>query len=206
MNPTHGANFPLELPISKSPRAHGPQSDPRFTLHQCQPRADKLDARQRRLCLADHAFAEALRSRVGSTERWSAFVDGAAFYINLERPCARCGDYRKRTRDRSCYRCHLNRGAENFERIKAGLAPKVMRSKDSHLDLVDRQRREREGECQVRKFGSITVTCWPTGRLEILFPDGHREPDLAKTGGPHVHKLMQMLPELRDALVWAGWY
>lgn len=90
--------------------------------------------------------------------------------------------------------------------MKAGLAPRVMRNKDSHLDLLDRQRSEREGECQMREFGSLTVTRWPTGRLEVLFPDGHRELDLAKTGGPHVHRLIEMLPELRDALVWAGWY
>jgi len=201
-----GRTFLLERTIPKSSRPYGPQSDPRFALHQCQPRADKLDARQRRLCHADHGFKEALRQRVASEERWSAFMDGAAFYINLERPCARCGDFRKRTRDRSCYRCHLNRGAENFERMKAGLAPKVMRNKDSHLDLLERQRREREGECQVREFGSITVTRWPTGRLEVLFPDGYREPDLAKRGGQHVHWLMGEQPELKDALIWAGWY
>ena len=90
--------------------------------------------------------------------------------------------------------------------MKAGLAPKVMRNKDSHLDLLERQRAEREGECDTREFGSLTVIRWPTGRLEILFPDGHHEPDLGKTGGRHVHKLMYMLPELKDALIWAGWY
>lgn len=201
-----GRSSAKERNISKSSRPHGPQSDPRFALHQRQPRADKLDARQRRLCLADHGFKEALRQRVASEDRFSAFLDGAAYYIALERPCGRCGDFRKRTRDRSCYRCHLLRGAENFERMKAGLAPKVMRNKDSHLDLLDRQRAEREGEYQIREFGSVTVTRWPTGRLEVLFPDGHHETDLAKTGGRHVHKLMEMLPELKDALIWAGWY
>lgn len=182
------------------------QSDPRFILHQCQPRADKLDARQRRLCHADHGFKAALKRRVASEARWSAFLDGAASYINLERPCARCGDFRKRTRDRSCYRCHLLRGAENFERMKAGLAPKVLRNKDSHLDLLERQRAEREGECDTREFGTLTVTRWPTGRLEIRFPDGHHEHDLAKTDPLHVYRLMDMLPELKEALVWAGWY
>ena len=133
-------------------------------------------------------------------------MDGAAFYIALARACARCGDFRKRTRDRSCYRCHLLRGAENFERMKAGLAPKVMRNKDSHLDLLERQRAEREGNCDRREFGSLTVTRWPTGRLEVLFPDGYREHDLAKTDPRHIYHLMDMLPELKDALVWAGWY
>lgn len=192
--------------IPTQSRAHGPQSDPRFSLHQRQPRADKLDARQRRLCDADPAFKEALQCRVSSAERWAAFMDGASYYIALERPCASCGDFRKRTRDRSCYRCHLLRGAENFERIKLGLPPKVMRRKDSHLDLLEREQRERAGECQVREFGSITVTRWPTGRLEVLFPDGYRELDLAKRGGQHVHRLMDMLPELKHALIWAGWY
>lgn len=196
----------MELPISKPARPHGPRSDPRFALHQCQPRADKLDSKQRRLCLADHAFQEALRARVSNAERFSAFLAGAAYYTDLERLCAKCGSARKRTRDRSCYGCHLRRGGENFERMKAGIAPHVTRNRDSHLDLLERQRRERDGECLIRTFGSLTVTRWPTGRLEVLFPDGYREPDLAKRGGKHVHRLMGMLPELRDALVWAGWF
>lgn len=187
-------------------RLVGPQSDTRFVLHQRQPRADKLDARQRRLCEADPAFMAALRSRVSSEERWSAFMAGASYYIALEKPCGRCSDFRKRTRDRSCYRCHLLRGAENFERMKAGLAPKVMRNKDSHLDLLDRQRREREGDCLIRDFGTITVTRWPTGRLEVVFPDGHHERDLAKRKPEEVYRAMELLPELKDALIWAGWY
>ena len=148
----------------------------------------------------------ALRSRVSSEGRWSAFVAGASYYIALEKPCGRCGDFRKRTRDRSCYRCHLLRGAENFERMKAGLAPKVMRNMDSHLDLLDRQRRERDGDCIIREFGAITVTRWPTGRLEVVFPDGHHERDLAKRKPEEVYRAMELLPELKDALVWAGWY
>jgi hypothetical protein len=201
-----GRTFPTELPISKSPRLHGPRSDPCFALHQCQPRADKLDARQRRLCLADPGFREALRSRVASAERFSAFLAAAAYYVDLEAPCGKCGSSKKRTRDRSCYGCHLRRGRENFERMKAGIAPIVTRTMDSHLDLLERQRAEREGHCQTRTFGTITVTRWPTGRLEVLFPDGYREHDLAGRGGKHVHRLMDMLPELRDALVWAGWF
>ena len=201
-----GRTFLLERIIPKPSRPHGLQSDPRFSLHQRQPRADKLDARQRQLCLMDAAFKDALRSRVASMERFSAFMDGASYYITLEQPCARCGDFRKRTRDRSCYRCHLLRGAENFERMRAGLPPKVMRNRDSHLDLLERQRRERDGECIVRQFGTIEVTRWPTGRLEVLFPDGYRNTDLAKTNPRHVYRLMDMLPELKDALIWAGWY
>ncbi len=90
--------------------------------------------------------------------------------------------------------------------MKAGLAPKVMRTKDSHLDLLDRQRAEREGDGDTREFGSLTVIRWPTGRLEVLFPDGYRELDLAKADPRRVYRLMDMLPELRDALIWAGWY
>lgn len=201
-----GRTLPMEPTITKSPRPHGPQSDSRFALHQRQPRADKLDARQRRLCDADPAFMAALRGRVSSSERWSAFMDGASYYIALEKPCRRCGDFRKRTRDRSCYRCHLLRGAENFERMRAGLAPKVMRNKDSHLDLLERQRRERDGDRIIRQFGTITVTRWPTGRLEVLFPDGYHERDLAKRKPEEVYRAMELLPELKDALIWAGWY
>ena len=76
----------------------------------------------------------------------------------------------------------------------------------SHLDLLARQRAEREGDCEVRTFGSVTVTRWPTGRLEVLFPDGYVEPDLSKRDGKHTHRLTEMLPELKDALVWAGWF
>lgn len=201
-----GRLFRTERPISRPSRPVGPQSDPRFTLHQQQPRADKLDARQRRLSLASPAFKEALRSRVKSEERWSAFIDGAPYYIALEQPCGRCGDFRKRTRDRSCYRCHLLRGAENFERMKAGLRPKVMRSMDSHMDLLARQRAERQGECDTRQFGSVTVTRWPTGRLEVAFPDGYREHDLSKVDPRKIWNAMENLPELKDALIWAGWY
>jgi len=143
---------------------------------------------------------------VASAERFSAFLAGATYYVALERPCGKCGSAKKRTRDRSCYGCHLQRGGANFERMKAGLAPEVARSRDSHLDLLERQRAERDGDCEIRTFGTITVTRWPTGRLEVLFPDGYREADLAKRDGKHVHRLMDMLPELRDALIWAGWF
>jgi len=52
--------------------------------------------------------------------------------------------------------------------------------------------------------GSITVTHHPTGRTEVLFPDGHRKPNLAALGGKPVHRLCIILPELRQALAWAG--
>ena len=48
--------------------------DPRFALHQRQPRADKLDARQRHLCTIDTAYKNALGQRVANAERFSAFL------------------------------------------------------------------------------------------------------------------------------------
>lgn len=186
--------------------AHAPRIDPRFALHHRQPRADKLDAHQRRLCHADPAYSEALEKRVKDARRFAAFLAAMPSYIRLGPPCERCGGFRRRTRDRSCYSCHLNRGRENFELMKAGLSPKKKRSMDSHLDLLARQKAEKRGEHIERTFGSITVRRWPTGRLEVTFPDGCVEPDLSKRDGRHVHWLMNKLPELKEALIWAGWF
>lgn len=187
-------------------RSHGPRNDNRFALHQAQPRADKLDGRQRDLCRADNAFQEALRGRVSSPERFAAFLDGSAFYIDWEKPCGRCGNYKRRVRNRSCYACHLRRTAENFHRMRAGLIPDAKQSRDGRLDVLERQRREKAGEHEAATFGTIKVRRCPTGRLEVTFPDGFVEPDLGKTGGEHVHRLIGMLPELKDALLWAGWF
>ena len=195
----------MELPISRPNRPHGPQRDPRFALHQRQPRADKLDARQRTLCLVDPAFREALRGRVASEERFSAFMDGAAFYIALERPCAKCGNYRKRTRDRSCYGCHLQRGGENFERMKAGIAPTVGCSKDSHLDLLERKRAAKRGEYVEREFDGLVAKRWPTGRLEVTLPDGEHDHDLNDRSMTEIMNAITHYPQLRDVLRWAGW-
>jgi len=90
--------------------------------------------------------------------------------------------------------------------MRAGQAPKVSRSMDSHLDLLERRRAERAGDRETRHFGSLTLTRYPTGRLEVVFPDGYREPDLSKRPAQDVYRLMDILPELRDGLVWAGWY
>jgi hypothetical protein len=43
-------------------------------------------------------------------------------------------------------------------------------------------------------------------RLEVVFPDGHHEHDLAKRRPEEVYRAMELLPELKDALIWAGWY
>ncbi len=191
--------------ISRKTGSIGPQSDARFTLHHRQPRADKLDAQQRRLCHADHAFLEALRARVASPARFAAFLDGIAFYIALERPCTRCGNCKKRVRDRSCYVCHLQRGGENFEHMKAGIAPKTMRSKDGHIDVLERRRRERNGEYLERSFDGVIARRWPMGRLEVTFPDGYTEPDMAKLSYDGMQQAIGAFPQLVGALEWAGW-
>lgn len=90
--------------------------------------------------------------------------------------------------------------------MKAGLSPVVFRNMDSHLDLLARTKAERADEFVAAQFGQLSVKRYPTGRLEVTFPDGHCEPDLSKCESSHVQRLMQMLPELNDALVWAGWY
>ncbi|WP_420143957.1 hypothetical protein [Sphingobium sp.] len=183
-----------------------PHNDPRFVLHQQQPRANKLGAQQRRICQADPAFRKALEARVNDPRRFAAFLAGMPSYVRLSAPCDRCGGFRRRTRDRACYTCHLNRGRENFERMKAGLAPKVKQSRDGYLDMLDRQRREKNDEFIIKEFGRISVRWFPTGRLEVIYPDGYVEPDLSKVSGQRVWELMEMLPELKDALIWAGWY
>jgi hypothetical protein len=182
-----------------------PRHDPRFALHQRQPRADKLDAQQRSICRADDAFREALRARVSNAHRFSAFLENIPQYIDLERPCPKCGGHRRRTRDRSCYGCHLRRSGENFELLKAGLAPTVTRSRDSHLDLLERQRRERDSEYLEREFNGLVARRWPMGRLEIMFPDGYHEPDLRKLGYSGMRQAIREFPQLVSALAWAGW-
>jgi hypothetical protein len=183
-----------------------PRFDPRFKLHQRQPRADKLDARQRAICQTDEAFREALGRRVSNSQRFLAFLEGLPQYIDPERPCPRCGGFRRRTRDRSCYKCHLAGSGPNFERIKAGLAPVKKRSRDSHLDLLARQKATRLGECVDKEFGAIKVRRWPTGRLEVWYPSGQYEADLNQRSGQEVWNAMERYTDLRDALVWAGWY
>lgn len=191
--------------MTNPPRPTGVGFDPRFQLHHRQPRANKLDARQRTLCRADAAFAEALRGRVSNPERFSAFIAGAASYIVLDSPCLKCGSLKKRTRDRSCHGCHLRRSGENFERMKAGVPPVVARSLDSHLDLLGRAKSERKGEHLTAEFHGLTAYRWPTGRLEVLFPDGHNEPDLSKLSTREIINAMTEYPALREAMKWAGW-
>lgn len=185
--------------------AYGPANDPRFALHQRQPRANKLDAKQRAICQADPAYAEALRQRVSNEGRFSAFMAGVPSYIDIDGLCPRCANFRRRTRDRSCYACHLARSGANFERMKAGLAPVVQRSLDSHLDLLARKKAEREDQYEERQMGEFRVRRWPTGKLEVTFADGYVEPDFSKLSWQACMNALEMYPGLRDVLRWAGW-
>lgn len=90
--------------------------------------------------------------------------------------------------------------------MKAGLSPKVTQSRDGYLDMLDRQRRERNDEFITKEFGRITLKRYPTGRLEVLYPDGYIERDLNKVSGRDIWRLVEILPELKDALAWAGWF
>lgn len=90
--------------------------------------------------------------------------------------------------------------------MKAGLSPHKLRSRDGHLDMLARQRAEKDGEFLEAQFGRVKLKRFPTGRLEVTFPDGFVEPDLSKREGRDIWRLIEMLPELKEALVWAGWF
>jgi hypothetical protein len=164
-----------------------------------------LDARQRAICNADPAYAEALRKRVSHANRFSAFIANVPFYVDVEALCPRCRGYKRRTRDRSCYVCHLARSGANFERMKAGLSPHVQRTQDSYLDLIARKKAERNDEYDTRHFGDISAKWWPTGRLEVTFPYGYVEPDMSKLTWQQCMNALGEYPELRDVFRWAGW-
>jgi hypothetical protein len=197
--------LPALEPSLTQRRKYGPNDDARFALHRSQPRADKLDARQRTICRADPAFAEALRKRVSNEGRFAAFITSVPYYIDLDGLCPRCGNYKRRTRDRSCYACHLVRSGANFERIKAGLVPDVQRTLDGHLDLLARKRAERNDQFATFQFGDITAKRWPMGRLEVTFGDGYVEPDFTRLTWHECMAALEMYPSLRDVLRWAGW-
>lgn len=179
--------------------------DPRFALHQRQPRANKLDAKQRAICKLDHAYSEALRARVRHPERFAAFIGGASYYIDLEAPCPKCSAMKRRTRDRSCYSCHLSRGGANFERMKAGISPIKQRSRESYLDALAREKAEHAGEYLERQFGEFTLRQFPTGRLMVTFPDGYVTEDLLTYLPREVLALREKHPDFNAALNWAGW-
>ena len=121
--------------MDKPARPLGPQADDRFALHQRQPRADKLDNRQYRICRADHGYREALRLRVANPDRFDAFMGGIASYIDFDRPCPKCGAVRRRVRDRSCYTCHLHRGRFARKHSQA-VAPGVTGNVNQYINAV----------------------------------------------------------------------
>lgn len=96
--------------------------------------------------------------------------------------------------------------------MRAGIRPPSQRSLDGHRDMLARKKQERAGESLSRSWatndppGHLTVTRWPTGRTEAIFPDGHREPNLEKIDGQRVQRLCAILPELREALSFLGWW
>lgn len=89
--------------------------------------------------------------------------------------------------------------------MKAGLAPKVSRSRDGHLDLLERRRAERDGECVTHALHGLAAKRWPTGRLEVTFPDGWIEHDLATLPEGELRNAIEGFPALADVLLWAGW-
>lgn len=191
--------------MTKSALPNRPHRDPRFALQPRQPRGDKLDLAQRRICRMDDAYRAALETRVNDPARFAAFIARTPSYASPDRQCPKCTSHLRRTRDRSCYTCHLRASGDNFERIKAGVAPIVKRSLDSHLDLLERQKAERNDEYEARTFGSMSARRWPTGKLEITFPDGEIEADLNKRTGQEVWNAAERFPDLKDILNWAGW-
>jgi len=89
--------------------------------------------------------------------------------------------------------------------MKAGLAPIASRSNDSHLDLLRRQKADRDDEFTARQFGDFSAKLWPMGRLEVTFPDGYVEPDFSKLSWQACMNALSSYPGLRDVLRWAGW-
>jgi hypothetical protein len=89
--------------------------------------------------------------------------------------------------------------------MKAGLAPKVSRSRDGHLDLLERRRAEKGGECATYALHGLTAKRWPTGRLEVTFPDGWNERDMATLSERELLNAIGEFPTLADVLRWAGW-
>ncbi len=179
--------------------------DPRFIPHHRQPRAGKLDRRQFDICQKDLAYRAALEERVADPRRFAAFMAGVSEYIRIGEPCPTCLSFRRRVRDRSCYTCHLSRGKDNFERMKAGISPIKKRSRAGHLDLLAREKAAAADEFLERQFGEFTLRQYPTGRLWVTFPDGYVTEDLNTYEPQVVWALRNKHSDFNAALNWAGW-
>lgn len=151
--------------MPKRGQGYGPHRDERFDLHGRQPRAGKLDRRQRTLCQTDFAFATALQARVSDPARWEAFLAGKGNYEG--RQCGKCDSVRRRTRDASCYDCLLTANRNDWALIRKGIAPPAQHSRAGYLDSLERQRRERSGEVAEFKAGDWMARQYPTGRLAV---------------------------------------
>lgn len=145
---------------------YGLSSDVRFSRHQRQPRADKLDKRQRQICKVDAVYAQALSERVSDANRWSAFVADRSWY-ETELLCKRCGSNKRRVYNRECWTCRTNSRSDNWQRILAGQRPLAARSRDGHLALLDAAKRERRGEFEEYSVGPWLARQYPTGRLHV---------------------------------------
>jgi hypothetical protein len=89
--------------------------------------------------------------------------------------------------------------------MKAGLAPKVNQSRDGYLDRIELSKAAKGPPQDARRFGDLTAQWWPTGRLEITFPDGRVEPDFSKLSWHQAMGALEAHPDLRPLLAWAGW-
>ena len=89
--------------------------------------------------------------------------------------------------------------------MKAGISPLKSRSRDGYLDHLERTKAERNGKHMVREFGGLIAKRWPTGRLDIRFPNGAHEPDVSKMHPQLRQHAMDNVPEFMLALQWAGW-
>lgn len=178
--------------------------DPRFALHGEQPRSKRLTGRQREICMADEAFAEALRARVANPARWEAFIDGRSWFEG--RGCKRCGSTRRRVRSCDCYDCMLTANRSDWSLMLANVMPPSKNTRDGYLDRLERCKRERQGEHETFTCGAFTAIQYPTGRLAVHSDTHHvHQPDLSRLEGIQVHAMCQRFPDLVEVLRWANW-
>lgn len=190
--------------MPKQGQNYGPAFDPRFTMHQLQPRGFRLTSKQRDVCRRDPAFRQALRQRVADPARWAAFMSGAVWFTG--KTCSRCGSQRRRVRSCDCYDCMLKRNRQDWDLIQSGHGPTSQRTRDSYLDRFERQRRERAGEYEEYVSGAFTARQYPTGRLSLVSPQHSiNQPDMARLDGGTVHRLAEQYPDVLEVLRWAGW-
>lgn len=190
--------------MPKQGQKYGPEHDPRFSMHQIQPRGFRLTRKQRDICHRDPAFQQALRQRVADPTRWAAFISGAVWFTGKE--CRRCGSQRRRVRSCDCYDCMLKTNRQDWDLIQSGHGPTAQRTRESYLDRFERQRRERAGEHQEYVSGAFTASQYPTGRLSLVSPQHNiNQSDIASLDASRVYDLAERYPDVLEILRWAGW-